>query len=381
MTFFERRRNGASTPPREGRDDLENIKDIFSESDHLHFTQKPVFIVIAALTILAYVVYLVILFVPKFSTWLAPDNTGVSTGINSLTGVLIAALASVLVVVFVNRANQKRLDYIKNLGRKDILQSLFHILRGYDGRYSEMKKIYFTLGEPIIARDGFIAARCSIKTIHSFKPNSNTLKLGFQALNRNIPDDAKREVPLLGPGGLDELYTIDSTDILEHFKDQGAEAWFHGITEVYVDNRRIAPPAKPSAGGRQEYPVDISQQRLTKDIVDLTYVYEFAVEIPGFYFFEAREPTRGFVCQIDYTRAKHWMNCYSVETFHSTTYHHDISGGDGVITISTSEWVFPRSSAMFCWYKNKAAEKASREEAASGEKAALAPPAARAATT
>ena len=363
----------------EGADrDEGNIRDFFSDSDQMHITQRKSFAILAAMSVGLYVAYLAVLLLPKTANWLADSHRqGISVAINSVTGIFIAALVSVLVVIFINHANLKRLDSVKDLARKDILQSLFHILRGYDRRYSEMKKIYFELGEPVIAADGFIAARCRIKTIQSFRPNGDVLSFGFQTLNRRVPNDSKVVVPLLGRNGLDELYSIDTTDILDHFGEtHKAGEWFRGLTEVYINNSpvKVTPQSPDKAGNFQRCGIDISQERVNRDSLDLTYVYEFAIEIPGHFFFEAREPTRGFLCQIDYTKAAHLMNCYSIETFHSTTHQHDISNDvDGIITISTREWVFPRSSAVFCWYK-KSEQATTQQPMAIDPKVTAAPP-------
>jgi hypothetical protein len=153
------------------------------------------------------------------------------------------------------------------------------------------------------------------------------------------------------------MISIDSTDIESHFGKTHKDL-FKGIVHVAVNSqtKKLTPESLETVGALQRRVFDVSQELLTRDVLNVYYVYEYTVEIPGYAFFEAREPTFGFYCKVDYRQVADRMSCYFVETFHSTTHRHDISQNpSGEIVLSTQEWVFPRSAAMFCWYKKQRA--------------------------
>jgi len=335
------------------------IRDFFKDTDRLHVTQSWQYrgILWASVLLVALYTYLSfhksepIPFVPPLS---AEGSTAIRDVIGFLATAAISIWASLVVVYFLNKSNLLRIETIRHLAREDVLAQVFDTIRRYEHKHAENKHVSIVFEEPLRTANGYLAARCVHTVTMRLKPNRDILILEFIRLSRTTKsgEKPKSSVNLMDQVSPDDVYTIDTTDIDANFP--GRADLFPGITEVIIDS--IPQELKPvEEDSRCRWIFKIDEAFASDREIDIEYRYEYTHEIPGYTSIEMFEPTRGLVCSLDYRKLQNEMSCYYFETIDPTRYRHDVARNkEGIITIAYNEWIMPRSSVVFCWYKKNA---------------------------
>jgi hypothetical protein len=344
----------AKRKPRK-QDDTQSlgIRDFFKDTDRLSVTQSWQYrgLGLAAPALVALYIYMSFHKSNPVPFWYSLPND-LSTALRDVVGFVATAAisiwASLVVVYFLNKANLIRIEMIRHLAHEDILSHAFETIGRYDHKHSENKHVSIVFEEVLRAKNGYMAARCVHTVTMRLKPNRPSLILKFQKLSRspNSGEKAKSIVDLMELVSPDDVYAIDTTDIDANFP--GRQDLFAGVTEVIINStpQELKPVGDDSAL-TWSFKIDEAFSE-----IDLEYTYEYTHEIPGFTLIEMFEPTRGLVCRLDYRKLLDEMSCYYFETIDPTRSRHDAGRDkDGVITYAYKDWILPRSSVVFCWYK------------------------------
>ena len=363
------------------------IRDFFADNDRLDVKRlrwfKGTFVLAALVT--AYVIDRLWEHKPvPFVGFLTGDQTdGRLLAFTFLLGIFASVCSSLLAVYFVNKGSLSRIERVKRLAQRGVLETQFNTLEKFHGKYARNKQVTLKFESPLLNQQNkIVGARCSINVRLGLKPVKESIHLEFRRLSRptvgtpkvpGLPNVPETVIDLLDPNRPDEVFSADVTDISSLFPGREQEL-FKGITEVSINSEpwvvnstavsgkesnpiheqsKPGSPATNSPGieAKQGWILSLDNEDLLDQVIDLQYKYEFSVEIPGYTSFEVSEPTEGLRFEIDYSIIVKEISCYPVPLVNSTVHTHSVKSDEtGKIVTGTDRWVVPPSGIVYAWF-------------------------------
>jgi hypothetical protein len=339
---------------------VDTIDDFFSEVDTPHpFSMKTATLVFifSLILVVAWAVLFVREHFVKNGDLYGWTDKEIMDALNLLVAAGIALSASFIAIYWVNRANYRRIDAVKQLTHEGALKTVLQVLRDYRNRTAVNKIIVLTLWK-FESKDGINIVHCKLDVSASMVITSDNLVFEFIKLRRK-PGGAQTTTGDLvekNLGDIDvpaDLYSVDVTDMSAVFCQGNESEIFKGLTGLMINTDTMMIKSEPDARDPDHlrYNFDVKELRKKDSFVQIRYRYEFALECPGHTFSTVAEPTMGFSCTVDFSAVRDQVSVYPLEMLNSRLYRHDVTPHpDGRITISASDWVVPQSSVVFVWY-------------------------------
>lgn len=269
---------------------------------------------------------------------------------------LASLCASFIAIEFVNRANVRRNNLVRGLTQEGALKEVLRVLQGYNGRYSENKNIevvFEKIEEAEIegTQDKFQAMSVVITVKQRMPITQGNLIFDFATVDRNDKIADKIRLSLQSSEVPHDAYIQDITDIRKHFPDR-VNDMFPGLVQVVINSKpqKLLPVRVNGIPTYRRWHVDTKEYRGT-GMVSLLYRYRYYVEVPGYCFFSVSEPTKGFLCSLNYDGVQDKINVYDINMINNRVFEHGADQFKKKGHISFDDWVIPNSNVTFCWYK------------------------------
>ena len=273
--------------------------------------------------------------------------------------------ASFLAVELVNRSNIGRIRIVRELTQDGALLEIFKTLKGYNGRFSEDKNVEITFENIERGSSGLLAMRTTLSVRQRMPIHQKELVFDFVTLDRNDVISDRIELSLDSQEVPHDAIAQDITDIRLNFPDREAEM-FKGLTEVIIGShpQKLIPLEVNGIPSHRRWRFD-TRNYIGGGMTNISYRYEYYVEVPGFNFLAITEPTKGFSLSLNYESIKDRISVYYINLLNSRIFQHDVGDFSNKRYIHQNEWIIPNSNVTFCWYPKCSSQNSARERGGS----------------
>jgi hypothetical protein len=273
---------------------------------------------------------------------------------------LIGNLLASVVYELINRKyfESQEADKIKNiesLGDKRLLIDIFNELMYYDNRHCEDYFVNAKLKKHPTLNNFFI---CEVK--FHYKKILNTKDLVFQFVRITKESDINKidsnKIPLAENYLKNEFYHIFDERGFPSMKDKDI-VYKLNYLEVLTDGERATrlTTKETKENNTIKYEANLgSHISLESKLVTIDYEVEFMMEQESHASFSIELPTKNIRFEFDYSEVYNHIDLYAYDFLSShrgpVTMH---SLNETKIRLLKEDWILPKSSFLFIWYKKE----------------------------
>lgn len=256
----------------------------------------------------------------------------------------------------------QRIELIKNLAKEDLLIDILKQVNYYDNKYCEDYNIRARLKKNTQYKNMFT---CELNYRYKKKYNSRDLIFQFVRI-RNEEERAQENNRDISHSYLNNefYYVSDERAFFDHDteleKDCYAYSYKLAHLEIMDANNEAVPLKynKIKIEGSENicrYEAKIPANfPIEDDLLTIHYTLEYIIEKDSYTYFSFELPTKGIRVEFDFEDVDDEIDIFVLDFLNSHIGPHPLhEPKDKKIMLGKKEWILPKSSILFNWYKKK----------------------------
>lgn len=288
--------------------------------------------------------------------WSEQDKTSFSIFVVSVfIGLIGNILATIIWAKYLEghfKSQQKnKLLKIKSFAHPELIQDVFKDLRYYDNRYCSN----YIIETKLTKHPTLDLLVCNVKYSYDkvFKNNKLVFKFIRIRNDEQVTDIEINETQLADSYLENEFYYQFDERSYPELNEQ-TDLYKLTYLQVVIDGKptRLRPLEKKDPHFVEYSTTFENNPSSYPKAITITYEVQYVIEKESHLFFTIELPTKNIVCEFDYSEVKDILDLYGYDFISShrgpTLLH---VKDESKIRLIKSDWVLPKSSFMFIWYK------------------------------
>lgn len=254
----------------------------------------------------------------------------------------------------------QKIELIKNLAKEDLLIDILKQVNYYDNKYCEDYNIRARLKKNTQYANMFT---CELNYRYKKKYNSRNLIFQFVRI-RNEEERSQENNRDISHSYLNNefYYVSDERDFFsQNVEQKDCYANSYKLTHLEimgVDNEAVTLKYNEIAINGNEnickYEAEIPANFSIDDLLTIQYTLEYVIEKDSYTYFSFELPTKGIRVEFDFEDVDNEIDIFVLDFLNSHIGPHPLhEPKDKKIILAKKEWILPKSSILFNWYKKR----------------------------